>query len=136
MSKINFYSKNRAMIMLLSNFHLNKSSEDCLSFSIDVNYSFIKAHYKVECYLVEIENLVFNLKKLYSKDLKTVYFEPLERQITLKLNWIDFGNIIVEVQIHNQMDSAIIYFKYEIDQSFLPELIGEISTVLANVNLK
>ena len=136
MSKINFYNKNREIIMLFSNFYLNKSLEDCLSFAIDVNYSFIKAHYKIECYLVEFENFIFNLKKLYSRDLKIVYFEPLERQITLKFNWVDFGNIVVEVKIHNQMDSAVIYFKYEIDQSFLPELIEEISIVLANINLK
>jgi hypothetical protein len=46
------------------------------------------------------------------------------------------GQIEVKVEVCNDLYTGNLQIKYAIDQSFLPELIEEISIVLTNVNLK
>ncbi|MDR2410567.1 MAG: hypothetical protein LBE13_20990, partial [Bacteroidales bacterium] len=62
-------------------------------------------------------------------------FNPLSPKIRIKLSE-DMGQIEVKVEVCNDLYTGNLQIKYVIDQSFLPELIEEISTILTNVNLK
>ncbi|MDD3405618.1 MAG: hypothetical protein PHH23_05085 [Paludibacteraceae bacterium] len=145
MNTINFYNESRQEVMIFSNFSVQKNEpnfDNFVSFTVNVNYANFKGTIVTECLQADIENLFRDLQKMYNFKIQTILFIPnIEKQIGLKFNLLENGYIKVAVELlqnifGNNIYTAKLQFEYGINQSFLPELIGEFSTVLANANFK
>lgn len=130
---IHFYDKNRKVVMELSNFSFDNEQEQRIKFSSNISYAFYKTSRNIEDYKVYFEKFLKELNLLYANKIKIAQFLPIEKQIefgyiavSIKLNYLDFDNFT-----HNMYESMLV-INYEIDQSFLPELIKEISDVIKN----
>ena len=131
--KIHFYNGYRQLEMFFSEFKIkkNESFSDFFSFKINVSHSFIQASINTECLDIDFVNFLIDLQKLYKMEVKTISFvQTIEKNIEMNFNLNDIGGIFVRVTIQKQIDSTILQFVYGIDQSFLPELIDEIETVI------
>ena len=141
---IHFYNRSREVVMELYDFSSDNEQEQGIKFFANVSYAFYKASRHIEDYKVYFESFLKELELLYDNKTKAAQFIPIERQIEIYFKQLEFGHIAVSIKLnylnfdnftHNMYESMLV-INYEIDQSFLPELIGEISAVLANVNLK
>ena len=128
--------------MELSNFSFDDEQEQKIRFSSSISYAPYKAFQYIEDYKVYFEDLLKELNLLYLNKIKIAKFRPIERQLEIYLKQLDFGSIAVSIRLnyldvdnfsHSMYESAL-EINYEIEQSFLPELIADISAVLANVN--
>jgi hypothetical protein len=107
-----------------------------VSFQIDINHSFIQASINTECLDIDFKNFLIDLQKLYRMEVKTVSFvQTIEKDIEMNFSLNDLGHIFVRVTIHKQIDSTFLQFLYGIDQSFLPELIDEIETMIKEMEI-
>jgi hypothetical protein len=106
-----------------------------VTFTGIVNFDIFHIETDFEAEEYDFKNLLLSLEKIYKREQKYASFNPLSPKIRIKLSE-DMGQIEVKVEICNDLYTGNLQFKYAIDQSFLPELIGEISAVLANVNVK
>jgi hypothetical protein len=141
---IHFYNKNREVVMELSNFSFDDKQEQGIRFSSSIFYAFYKASRDIEDYRIYFEDFLKELNLLYANKVRIAQFRPIERQLEIYFKQLEFGHIAVSIKLnylhfdnftHNMYESMLV-INYEIDQSFLPELIGEISDVLTNVNVK
>jgi len=142
MNAIHFYDKNRKLVMELSNFSFDNEEEQKIRFSSSISYSFYKALRDIEDYSICFENFLKELNLLYENKIKIAQFRPIERQLEIYFKQLEFGNIAATIKLnyldfdnstHNMYESMLV-INYGIDQSFLPELIEEISAVLDNLN--
>jgi hypothetical protein len=108
-----------------------------VTFTGIVNFDFFHIETDFEAEEYDFKNLLLSLERMHRREQKYASFNPLSPKIRIKLSE-DMGQIENKVEICNDLYTGNLQFKYEIDQSFLPELIGEISTVLksANTNLQ
>jgi hypothetical protein len=141
-----FYDKNREVVMILHDFSFEDVGEARINFSADISYAIYKASRSISDFKIAFDKFLKELKLLYECKVTTAQFVPLERQLEIYFKQLEFGHIAVSIKLnyldfdnftHNMYESMLV-INYEIDQSFLPELIGEISTVLksANTNLQ
>lgn len=139
---INFYDKNRNIVMELSDFAFDNEQEQKIRFSSNISYAFYNAQRDIEDYRIYFEDFLKELNLLNENKIKIAQFRPIERQLEIYFKQLEFGRIAVSIKL-NYLDSdnfthdmyeSMLAINYEIDQSFLTELIGEISAVLANVN--
>ncbi len=137
---IHFYDKNRKVVMELSNFSFDNEQEQRIKFSSNISYAFYKTSRNIEDYKVYFEKFLKELNLLYANKIKIAQFLPIEKQIEIYFKQIEFGYIAVSIKLnyldfdnftHNMYESMLV-INYEIDQSFLPELIKEISDVIKN----
>ena len=139
MNSIHFYDRDRQLEMSFSEFQVQKNKpdfNDFVLFKIDIKHSFVNASINTECLDIDFINFVINLRKLYRMEVKTVSFvQTIEKNIEINFNLTEFGQILVRVIIQGQIDSTILKFEYGIDQSFLPELIDEIETILKEIRI-
>ena len=139
MSAINFYNRDRQLEMFFSEFQVQKNKpdfNDFVLFQIDVKHSFVNASINTECLDIDFINFVIDLRKLYRMEVKTVSFvQTIEKNIEINFNLTEFGQILVRVIIQGQIDSTILEFVYWTDQSFLPELIDEIETMIKEIKI-
>jgi hypothetical protein len=136
---IHFYDKNRKVVMKLYDFSSNNGQEPTIKFSVDISYLFYKAFHIIEDYKVYFESFLEELNLLYENKTMIAQFIPIERQLEIYFKQVEFGHIDVCVKLNDfyidyTMYQSTLIINYNIDQSFLPELIGEISAVLQSVN--
>ena len=123
--------------MGLSRFSFDNEQEQGIKFFANVSYVFYKASRHIEDYKVFFESFLNELELLYDNKTKIAQFIPIERQIEIYFKQCDeFGHIDVSIKLNYfdidyTMYESTLSINYKIDQSFLPELIEEISTVLA-----
>ncbi|MFA6200046.1 MAG: hypothetical protein WC679_06560 [Bacteroidales bacterium] len=143
MNAIHFYDKNRKLVMELSNFSFDNEEEQKIRFSSSISYAFYKALRDIEDYRICFENFLKELNLLYENKIKIAKFQLIERQLevyfkqlelgniaaTIKMNYIDFDN-----STHDMYESMLV-INYGIDQSFLPELIDEIETIIKEIRI-
>ena len=136
---IHFYDKNRNIVMKLYDFSFNEQGEPRIKFSSIISYSFYKASREIEDYKSCLEAFLKELNLLYENKIEIAQFVPLERQLEIYFSKLEFGQISVSIRLnnvdfdnftHNLYESKL-EINYEIDQSFLPELIDEISAVIS-----
>jgi len=136
MNTICFYDKNRNTVMSFSDFTFQKDViSDIIYFQINIDYVFFNVKTKIECEKNDFENIVKNIQNLYDGKKQSIVFSHLERQLFIKFDSLEFGQIKVTVELfqyifYNNVCKAILQFEYETDQSFLPELIEEIKTAI------
>jgi hypothetical protein len=135
MNEINFYNKERVLIMQLKDF-LTVRMEDpkIVTFIGIVNFDFFHIETEFEAEEYDFKNLLLSLEKMYKREQKYASFNPLSPKIKIKLSE-NMGQIEVEVEIYNDLCTGNLQFKYGIDQSFLPELIDEIETVIKEMGI-
>ncbi len=137
---IHFYDKNRNIVMKLYDFSFNEQGEPRIKFSSIISYSFYKASREIEDYKSCLEAFLKELNLLYENKIEIAQFVPLERQLEIYFRKLEFGQISVSIRLNNvdfdntthHLYESKLEINYEIDQSFLPELIDEISTVISN----
>jgi hypothetical protein len=133
---VHFYNKNREVVMKLYDFSFDNKYEQVVNFSVDISYVFYKASQNIEDYKVYFESFLQELKMLCDNERTVAQFIPIERQIEIYLKQSDeFGHIEVSIKLNHFDIDYMIYestliINYGIDQSFLPELIEEISAVI------
>ncbi len=134
MSKINFYNGDRTLIMSFSDFLFQKNMPDFdnfISFRINVKNSFVQASVETESLEEDFTNFILKLHDLYEMRVNKISFlQSIENNIQVDFNLNEIGGILVSVRIDDYINSTTLQFKYGIDQSFLPELIEEIESVL------
>lgn len=137
---IHFYDKNRNIVIKLYDFSFNEQEEPRIKFSSIISYSFYKASRKIEDYKSCLEAFLKELNLLYENKIEIALFVPLERQLEIYFKKLEFGQITVSIRLNNldfdntshHLYESKLEINYEIDQSFLPELIDEISAVVLN----
>lgn len=126
--------------MKLFDFSFSEQEEPRIKFSSIISYSFYKASREIEDYKSFLEAFLKELNLLYANKIEIAKFVPLERQLEIYFRKLEFGQISVSIRLnnvdfdnftHNLYESKL-EINYEIDQSFLPELIDEISTVISS----
>lgn len=139
MNAIHFYNRDSEVEMFFSEFQVQKNKpdfNDFVLFQIDVKHSFVNASINTECLDIDFINFVIDLRKLYRMEVKTISFvQTIEKNIEINFNLTELGHILVSVIIQKQIDSTILKFEYGIDQSFLPELIDEIETIIKEIRI-
>lgn len=142
MNAIHFYDKNRKLVMELSNFSFDNEEEQKIRFSSSISYAFYKALRDIEDFSFCFEDFLKELNLLNENKIKIAKFRPIERQLEIYFKQLEFGNIAATIKLNyldfdnstHDMYESILVINYGIDQSFLPELIDEISAVLNNRN--
>ena len=134
MSKINFYTGDRKLIMFFSDFLFQKNMPDFdnfISFRINVNNNFVQASVETESLEDDFTSFILKLRDLYEMRVKQISFvQTIEKNIMIDFKQKESEYIDVLVRIDHYIEEATLQFEYEIDKSFLPELIEEIETVL------
>ena len=134
MSKINFYNGDRTLIMSFSDFLFQKNMPDFdnfISFRINVKNSFVQASVETESLEEDFTNFILKLRDLYEMRVKQISFvQTIEKNIVIDFKQKESEYIDVLVRIDHYIEEATLQFEYEMDQSFLPELIEEIETTL------
>ena len=139
MNEIHFYNSERKLEMLFSDFQVQKNApefHDFYSFQIDAKHCYVSASLRTECLDVDLVRFLEDLRKLYRMEVRTASFvQTIERNIELTFKLSEQGKIQVYVMImgaymKDYYDDLTLKFNYGIDQSFLPELIQEIETVI------
>lgn len=132
-----FYNKNRKIVMKLADFASDNEIETRLKFSANISYAIYTAKREVDDFKIYFTNFLNELKLLYENKIETAQYVPLEREIEIYFKRLELGHIIVTIKLNHSVpdyvlcDSSLI-IQYEIDQSFLPELIQEIEEVIKN----
>ena len=135
---IRFYNKNREVVLELYNFSFINEREPEVRFSASISYAFYKASRQIEDYKIYFEDFLKKLNLLNIYKVESAQFSPINNELEIFFCRMDLGQISVSINLnyldfdeytHNTYKSTL-SINYEIDQSFLPELIGEISTIL------
>jgi hypothetical protein len=134
MSKINFYNGDRTLKMSFSDFLFQKNMpnfDNFISFRINVKNSFVQASVGTESLEEDFTNFILKLRDLYEMRVKQISFvQTIEKNIVIDFKQKESEYIDVLVRIDHYIEEATLQFEYEMDQSFLPELIEEIESVL------
>ena len=134
MSKINFYNGDRTLKMSFSDFLFQKNMpnfDNFISFRINVKNNFVQASVETESLEEDFTNFILKLRDLYEMRVKQISFvQTIEKNIVIDFKQKELEYIDVLVRIDHYIEEATLQFEYEIDQSFLPELIEEIETTL------
>jgi hypothetical protein len=114
--------------MLFSDFSFSiNSGINKVFFNVDISYDFFKAKTTLESEKMDFDHFLLELSELYNMKIKTCCFSPfIERTFNMKFELLEYGHIKILVELYNQLYNAKLVFEYEIDQSFLPELMREI----------
>jgi hypothetical protein len=133
MKKIHFYNKERNVIIEFTNFRFDKNLTNTVFvyFKGKVNIDFFHLETDFEAEVFDFEDLLSSLKLMYEGKRKSANFNPLSSKIIIRFDFLDYSHILVTGTIVNDMATCCLEFKYEIDQSFLPELIQEIKSVIS-----
>ena len=131
---INFYDKNREIVMKLTDFASDSEIETRLKFSANISYAIYTAKREVDDFKIYFTNFLNELKLLYDNKIEAAQYVPLEREIEIYFKQLELGHIIVTIKINHSVPDYVLcnsslIIQYEIDQSFLPELIQEIEAV-------
>ena len=134
MSKINFYNGDRTLKMSFSDFLFQKNMpnfDNFISFRINVKNNFVQASVETESLEDDFTNFILKLRDLYEMRVKQISFvQTIEKNIVIDFKQKESEYIDVLVRIDHYIEEATLQFEYEMDQSFLPELIEEIETTL------
>jgi hypothetical protein len=132
---VHFYNKDREIVMELYDFSFDNEQEPGIKFSASISYAFYKALQDIEDYKIYFENFLKELKLLYEKKIIIAKFIPIEKQLEIYFRQCELGHIVVSLKLNHfnldyAMHQSMLIINYEIDQSFLPELIEEVEIIM------
>jgi hypothetical protein len=130
MGTVNFFDKERNLLMQFKDFRfMTTEALKIVTFmgKVDFDFFHLETYFEVEEF--DLKNLLLLLEKMYNREQKYITFNPLSGKIIIRLSEDD-GQINVKVEIYNEMSTCKLEFKYDIDQSFIPDLIKEIEVAM------
>ena len=136
MSQINFYDNKRHLIMSFSNFSILEQDIGLIRFHIEMSFGIFNVSTETEIYMPYLQCFSDELKNLYDHftEKQKAVFSPIERDVDILFETGEnTGYISALINLYYDSiceNNATLTCKYTIDQSFLPELIEEIETVL------
>ncbi|GHT79720.1 hypothetical protein AGMMS50262_23740 [Bacteroidia bacterium] len=134
MNAIHFYNKERNTVIELINLRFDKHLTNTVFvyFKGKINFDFFCLETDFEAEVFDFEDLLVSLRLMYEGKRKSANFNPLSPKIMIKFEFHDCGHILVKSRISNDIATCCLEFEYEIDQSFLPELIREIEIAISD----
>lgn len=131
MKSINIYDCERNKIIEFSEFRHSAEGElSLIYFKGRIRFDFFLAYTELEAEFSDFQDLLLSLERLYANERKYVTFNPLSGKIVMTFEGEYFGRIAVKCEISNAMRTGNLHILFHIDQSFLPELIMEIKSLL------
>jgi len=132
MSDIHFYNNKRDKIISLKDFHHTSNNNERVFFNVNIKTTLFVLDICTESEISDFIDFRNGLKKIYSHDLNNIYFSPLGGDIQIHVTNIE-NELQWKCEIHDNMFTQQIEISYTYDQSFLPELINELSDVLQSL---
>lgn len=133
MRTINFFDKNRILLIQFSGFRFVRTQAlKLVYFDGKVNFDFFHVDTSFECEVYDLNAFLISLIKMYDNQQKQALFHPLSGNIIIRMEQKN-QDIKVSCLISNNLNTGNLEFSYFIDQSFLPELIKEIETILNEI---
>jgi hypothetical protein len=131
MREINFYDKSRNKVIHLYDFQIkdNQCNPIFFDFKGKITFDFFNINANFYAEINDFKQLLNSLRQMYVEKKKIAVFNPLDPKVSIKIEFHNLRNIEVMCNFSNNI-SACLNFSYTIDQSFLPELIEEISDVI------
>ncbi|MCO5251563.1 MAG: hypothetical protein M9949_09110 [Candidatus Kapabacteria bacterium] len=129
--KISFKNGNNIEILKISN--LKKEYYEYFKrvvFDLSIEFEFFKVETTLDGEESDFLNLKKCLEKLYDGEWKSFYFEPIGNSFQMHFELQENGQIKVHSKLYNAMFTGMLEFEYLTNQTFLPELIKEIDTVM------
>lgn len=145
MNRINFYDKERSLIMSFSDFSIIDEDLEKIKFTINLSFGFFNISVDTEIYISYLQHFTHEIQVLYNNIPceKQAEFIPIERDVDILLESGCFGDISVRIKLYydnmNHNANGVLECNYTIDQSFLPELIEELESMVISLtgnNLK
>lgn len=132
MDNILFFDKMRELVMKFEKFQYNRDNGiSFVNFNCIIHFGPFDFENNIEAEESDFKNLQTSLERVYRREQKFTFFKPLQGGIIMRFAE-DSGIIGVDVNLYSDFPRYNFEFKYEIDQSFIPELIKEINTVIKN----
>ena len=121
--------------MSLSHFSLDHTLEPTIKFSVNISYVFYKASVDIEDYKICFKTFNKELELFYDNKIEMAQLILVGKQLEIYFKQLDFGHILVTIKLnHFDIDYitciSTLVIQYEIDQSFIPDLITEINAIL------
>jgi len=139
MNAIHFYNGDKELEMSFSDFQVQKNKpdfNDFVLFQIEIKHSFVNVSINSECLDIDFTKFLIDLLKLHKMEVRTASFvQTIEKNIEITFNLNELGQILVSVIIQKQIENIILKFAYGTDQSFLPELVDEIETMIKEMKI-
>ncbi|HNX43402.1 MAG TPA: hypothetical protein PLJ84_07150 [Bacteroidales bacterium] len=130
MNTINFYDKERNLIIQLKDFQFVKTEAlKIVTFKGKVDFDFFHIETNFEAEEYDFTNLQLSLEKMYNGEQNYISFNPFSGKLTLKLSE-EGSQIKIKGEVYNDLSTCKLEFKYNIDQSFIPELIKELKEMM------
>jgi len=130
MNIINFFDRERRLIMQFKDFYFNQDEVlQIVAFTGIINFDFFHLETNFEAEESDFRFLLSSLDKMEKGKQRYITFNPLQGKIIIKLIK-DIDKINVEVEIYNMPSTCTVKFRYDIDQSFIPGLIEEIDMIM------
>lgn len=100
-------------------------------FDLSIDFEIFKAQIGIDAEEADFIRMKESLEKIYNNEWKSpIIFNPIGEHFTIQFKLQENGQIKVYSKLSNPMFTGSLKFEYLTDQSFLPELIQEIETVI------
>lgn len=133
MAEVFFYNWERRPVMIWSNFsRIEHRNVDVASFDATLSKSIFEASVMIRTNLNDLIGFKENLNKLFQQKCLVVVFVSSDERIRIEFRREKSGRIYQSYLIKEEGTNNNLAVSDYFDQTFLPELIGEINTILMN----
>jgi hypothetical protein len=94
-----------------------------IDMDVSVNVNNFSANIRITAELTDLSEMLTNLEVLNKTLKRTFYFQHIDEQIKIKFEPLNTGSILISGNVKNKDYSTSLEFKFETDQTYLPELI-------------
>lgn len=101
--------------------------------TLQLNVEGIKTNIEATIMLVELNQLLSDLKKLYGTLQHSFKFDSLEDNVSIGFTPTSSGHIDLEGYVRSNNYNSRVTFELTTDQTFLPETIKQLQEAIANL---
>lgn len=117
-----------------SDFVLDRNKKDVLYLNMKVKKSIFTVDTLCAIYLRDLLALEKNIKLLYQQRIHKVLYTSFDESLKIELEWKECGHIKQSFVIKEGQTNSSLEIIDHFDQSFLPELIDSMDSVLMEIN--
>ena len=129
--KIIFKDKNGLPIIMLDNFVYSESVIRVFDYQISISYEFFRAVTKIDCEAGDLGMFSDHLNLFYKGGPNACHFSPdISSHFSIHFYHEESGIITVNAKLGVPSSDSELDIYYQIDQSFIPDLIKQIDNVL------
>jgi hypothetical protein len=129
--KITFKDKNGSEIIIMEDFVFTEDIRQWVDYKISISYEYFKASTKLYCEVGDFDYLRIGLKALYDGGPKACHFIQNDASFGMTFSIDQFGIVNVNAELGVPSSKSKLDIFYQIDQSFIPDLIKQIDDILA-----